>query len=245
MQMQMTKRDKNLLIFLAVFVIVVGFGYWGIKPQIQAIGELDLKIEDAKALKDINDMKISMLPMVQGENEGLEKQAVKVRENFYPMMTADEIDKKFTGMALGYHLSVFSLDIAMPTGEFESEPYQYSKRFEEQEAHAEEGYVEEEGTTTDIESVDNYAETGYTDFYEDEPAVATGIYATGVSMRLQGERNDLQRFIDDLSAAKENHLIKSYKWEEGSNMVKDADGEYVMDQKIYLDISFDIYQCKQ
>jgi len=245
MKMEMTKRDKQLLLFLGVFVILVGFGYWGIRPQVKAINELNLDIEAAKDLKSLNEMKISMNPMVKADNEALEKKVLSVRENFYPMMKSDEIDKHFTEMALGYGLSVYSLNISRDDEEVESKPYQYSEKFENEELNAEEGYVEEEGTTTDIESIDNYAETGYTDFYEDEVKPSTGIYVATVSMKLEGEREDLERLVDDLSLEKKNHLLRSYDWSEGNRMVMAADGNYEALDEIFLDITVDIYQAKE
>lgn len=245
MKMEITPRDRNLLIFLAVFVIVVGFGYWGIRPLIKSIGETRLEIEEQQDLKQVNDMKISMLPMLLGENKQLEEDMLTVREHFYPMMEADEIDRHFTGMALDYRLNVYSLDIYVADSEVESEPYKYSEKREEEGLHTEEGYVEEEGTTTDIESVDTYAETGYTDLYEDEVKPATGIYTATVDMRLEGAREDLQRLLDDLSGSDENHLLKSYNWSQSSSMAKNEKGDYIVDEKVFLDLELDIYEARE
>ncbi len=245
MKMEMTKRDKQLLLFLGVFVILVGFGYWGIRPQVRSIKELNLDIEAARDLRTINDMKLAMLPLEKADNEALEKQVLTVRENFYPIMKSDELDKHFTEMALGYGLSVYSMDISREDEEVESKPYQYSAKFEAEELHAEEGFVEEEGTTTDVESVDNYAETGFTDFYEDDVKAATGIYLATVSMRLEGDRADLQRLINDLSKEKKNHLLRSYTWSEGSRMILSEAGSFEALQQVFLDITIDVYQAEE
>ena len=35
MKLEMTQKDKNLLIMLSIFVIVVCIGYWGIYPVVK------------------------------------------------------------------------------------------------------------------------------------------------------------------------------------------------------------------
>ncbi len=245
MKMEMTERDKKLLIFLAVFVIVVGFGYWGIRPLVMSINDVELEKEEQEELRQINEMKLSMLPMIEKENENLEKEIIEVRENFYPMMKADEIDRRFTEMALDYGLGVYSLDIKMNDEEVEPRPYKYSAIFEEKQLHADEGYVEEEGSTTDVESIDNYAATGFTDLYEDEVEAATGIYVAEVKLKLEGERENMQRLIDDLSASDERHLLTGYSWTSGSTMERDEKGEYIAVGRTFLDLTLDIYQCEE
>ena len=245
MKMELTQRDKGLIVFLAVIVTIFIFGYFFIYPLSKAIKETEMDIQTQQDLKDLNDYKLMNLPFARSDNEMLEKKMETVRENFYPMMESDEVDKHFTEMALGYNLYVYSLKINQDENEVESEPYCYSVKFEEDKLHEEEGYVEEEGTTTDVESVDNYAETGYTDFYEDDVKAATGIYVCSVDMRLGGDPNDMQRLIDDLSADKRNHLVNHYSWSQGRSIKRGEDGAVEMDSQDYLDITVDMYQCKE
>ena len=54
MQMQMTEKDKKLIVFLAIFVILVAGGYWGIYPVVSNIFSVQEQIEDEKALQDMN-----------------------------------------------------------------------------------------------------------------------------------------------------------------------------------------------
>ena len=58
MQTTLTERDKKLLIFLSLFVIVVGIGYWGLRPIYKNIKETDEAIIDAQDLKTSNQLKI-------------------------------------------------------------------------------------------------------------------------------------------------------------------------------------------
>ena len=105
--------------------------------------------------------------------------------------------------------------------------------------------MEEEGSTTDVEAIDNYNETGFTDLFEDEVEAATGIYVTTVRLKLEGAREDLQRFIDDLSKSEERHLLKSYSWSSGTNMRRAEDGSYTAESYNFLSLELDIYECKE
>ncbi len=245
MKMELTQRDKGLIVFLAVIVTIFIFGYFFIYPISVIIKETENEIETQRDLKEVNDYKINNLLFVKDDNKMLEEKLATVRKNFYPMMEADEVDKYFTEMALGYDLYVYSLKIEQAEDEVESEPYRYSVKFEDDKLHADEGYVEAEGTTTDVESVDNYAETGYTDLYDDDVQAATGIYVCTVEMRLEGDVYDMQRLIDDLSKDKKNHLVNHYSWSQGRSMVRNEAGEIEMDSHDYLDITVDMYQCKE
>ena len=45
MQTQMTERDKRLIVMLSVIVLVVGFGWWGIRPALKANKEMKTELE--------------------------------------------------------------------------------------------------------------------------------------------------------------------------------------------------------
>lgn len=232
LEMQMTERDKKLLIFLAVFCIVVGIGYWGIYPQIKAIGEInDQKIiEEDKMFAD--DMKLSELMFLMDENEELEEQIIEAREHFYPAMTSDQIDKMLTGMALTYDLQAYDLDIVMPTNETSLEAYQYSEKY------LDDQYVEEEEVS--MSDSDKESDDGFFDDYEEE--ASTGIYTVNTTMRLGGEEADLQRLINDLSVTDDTIHLVSYDWTREEILdYDDETGEFNSEIRIGLNISLNIY----
>ena len=45
MQMTMTEKDKKLIVFLSIFVIIVAMGWWGIRPALKAAKETKEEIE--------------------------------------------------------------------------------------------------------------------------------------------------------------------------------------------------------
>ena len=65
MKTELTQRDKKLLTFLGVFVIVVCIGYWGVLPQLKAASEYNDEIEEQEVLSDYYQQKINQLIMVE------------------------------------------------------------------------------------------------------------------------------------------------------------------------------------
>ncbi|MBR5360283.1 MAG: hypothetical protein IK123_05265, partial [Lachnospiraceae bacterium] len=128
MQTTLTERDKKLLIFLSLFVIVVGIGYWGLRPIYKSIKETDEAIVEAEDLKAQNELKVMQLPIYEKDNAELEESIIAARQSFYPIMTSDELDKMFTTMVLDYNLYSYFLRISIDKDELQSEPYQYSKK---------------------------------------------------------------------------------------------------------------------
>lgn len=239
MKTEMTQRDKKLLIFLALFVIVVGIGYWGIRPQVKNIMQYNDDIEEAENEKMITEMKISQFPMLEAENEVLEQDILKARTNFYPMMTSDEIDKMITGMVLDYDLHSYELDITMPREEVDFEAYQYSKKILEPEVSEDFDIVDENGSSEDAED---------SEMEFDEAETSTGIYMAQVKLRVGGNTANLQRIINDLSVSDKKHLIERYNWEKSSNNNVIFNGsEYevqvTFDEYIYL--TLDLFMCQE
>lgn len=237
MQTELTQRDKKLLVFLGVFVIVVCIGYWGIKPQIQNIIKYNEDIEAEQEEKEVGDLKVSQLQMMVAENSYYEDEILKARSTFYPMMTSDEIDKLFTGMILNNNLYAYEMNINIPNDECELAPYMYK---------------EEKAQDDEVYTVDDYYAQYVTDEDADEVVfedkTETGIYMATVSMRVGGNADALQKFIDDLSNSDKKQLVSDYRWDVKTNKnVTFDDGEYdvtvTYDDCIYLTIY--LFMCKE
>ena len=69
MQTQMTERDKRLIVILSIIVIVVGFGWWGIRPAIKNNTKMKTEIEKQEELMAVNDAKLAKLAMYEAEAE--------------------------------------------------------------------------------------------------------------------------------------------------------------------------------
>ena len=63
--MEITERDKKLLLFMAFFVIVLGFGFFVIRPLSQADAELKIELENQQELMMETQQKLVMLPAME------------------------------------------------------------------------------------------------------------------------------------------------------------------------------------
>lgn len=261
-EMQMTERDKKLLIFLAVFVIVVGIGYWGIRPLIMDVIDIKDHIVEADDTWTLNQMKIAEIPVLEADNDVYEEEIKEARQHFYPMMKSDQIDKLMTGMVLSYNLYSYDLSIKMPTAEASSTAYKYSEKYlsdiAEAEARELEALQEEEEKEAESKSKSK-TKTKSKSKYDDLDAamempeldisfedLATGVYAVDISMRLGGDEEDIQRFIDNLSVTDQELMIKSYEWTSNQQMRFDEEAQdYVMDTSRILNINLVLYMCEE
>ena len=81
MKVELTQRDKKLLTFLGVFVIIVCIGYWGVLPQLKAANSYNDDIEEQNTLSDYYQQKITQLMVVQKNNDDLESLISGSKEN--------------------------------------------------------------------------------------------------------------------------------------------------------------------
>lgn len=256
LEFKMTNRDKKLLVFLAIFVIVVGFGYWGIRPAVYAMMDLKNDISTEEDRKAINDLKLAELPMYEMENEEYEEDIIKARKNYFEILTSDQVDRMMTGIAIDYSLYSYDLNIIMPEDFADLQPYKYSNKALE-DAEMEEYYAElaeeeekkakekeESGKSSNEKELDMYFEEDMADYSIDNSL--TGIYAVRVEMRLGGEEENLQKLIDDYSETDKKIQIVSYDWDGVRNMFYDEEtGDYEIDYERVLNISMMIYMCEE
>lgn len=221
MQMQMTEKDKKLISGLAVFVILVAGGYWGVLPAVKGIISYNEQIKDAQDVQIMNEIKLAQVSLLETDNEKLEKELDALRKSFFPLMTSDQVDKYMTGLILEYGLHAYDLSIIMPGGEAVTEPYQYSAKASEKEQDAGEA---------DATLLDD---------------ITTGIYAVEVTMRVGGEREDLERLIDDLSATDQKMHLRSYRWDEQRSIAYHNDGTYGVDTEHTLTMTINLYMCEE
>lgn len=255
MKLEMTQKDKNLLIMLSIFVIVVCIGYWGIYPVVKDIVSTNKEMDEQVELQNENELKLAQVPMLEVDNESISKNIQGVRESFFPMMDSSAVDKYFTSLVLGYNLESYDLSIQMPDAETELQPYTYSKRAEELAAQAESGDTTEDpqGAKAERAQIDAAEESGgmSTDSTDDlfagvDTPVTTGIFNATVTMRLGGDEKNLQQLIEDLSNSDKKIRVCNYSWSEErsiSNLTED--GEYDIDVQRVLTITLEIYMYEE
>ena len=114
MTLKLTERDKKLLVFLAIFLIIVGIGAGVIYPLFTWSKSLDEELSTQKQLQVENEQKVSrVITMEMGKKE-MEQEIEQTRKEFYSMMDSDKIDKMLTEYALSRSVTVTNLDISMP-----------------------------------------------------------------------------------------------------------------------------------
>lgn len=250
MKFEMTERDKKLLIFLSVFVIVVCIGYWGVYPVIKDINSIKEKTQAEKDLKEMNEMKVAQLPMIEAENEKMNDEITTARNGYYEIMTSNEIDKHFTNLVLTSGLYSYDLNISISATPTDLGPYQYSKKalgivdeelYDEYEEESAEDYLDDSEDEDDSDEL----------FDEEEAFSATGIYTASISMKIGGDEEKLIAFLDSLCNTDKKLRVVSYSFSEERsieyNDSSDEEGEesYDIKSNMTLDVAFEIYMCEE
>ncbi|MDD6328583.1 MAG: hypothetical protein Q4D54_04970 [Eubacteriales bacterium] len=245
MKMEMTEKDKKLLVMLSIFVIVVCIGYWGIYPVLKDMKKISNEIVAQKDDQELNEMKIGMLPMLEAEHTKMEEDISKAREKYFPRMTNDEIDKYFTAMALNYSLQAYDLTIDSPNDEASLEPYQYSYKALEEVINEETSgaFIDMEDTESEGEESTGSGLSG--SLFLEESTGNTGIYSATITLRLGGNEADLKQLINDLS---DNSQIRicNFRWSDDRNVEIDASNEeYTIVTSKVLNLSLEIYMYEE
>lgn len=229
MKMEISEKDRKLLVFLSIFVIVVCFGYWGIYPAIKGAKEIEKDIENEQEIQEINDMKIAMLVDVQVQNDKLEEKIKGSKEDYFEMMSSAEIDKYFTEMILDRKLNSYDLSISLPSNEKDTtklKPYQYSARAKE------------------LKELEKEAKKSNNSDAKKESGV-TGIYTATVSLKLGGDEARINKFINDLSAMDKKLRVCSYSWSGEKKIEENEDGAYTVDIEKVLTMTVELYMCEE
>lgn len=239
MKIELTQRDKKLLTGLAIFVIVVATGYWGIWPQISAAAEYSKKAADAEHRQSVNEMKIAQLLNVQGYNEELESLIAGAKENYYPMMDSSEIGKLVTDLVIDrYKMAVYDLKIGQCT--LASLPeYQYSRKAVEGTSAALENAIAAAAPVVDSEGMLLFNDA------VDADSKVTGIYKVPVSMRLVGTDEQIIRLLDDLALNEKKLRLADYSVVVEEKEVSYPDGTVGVVSTESLQTSFEIYMCEE
>lgn len=249
MKTNMTERDKKLIVFMLIVVIVVGIGYWGVVPQIKAINSLKDKTENEVAEQKINKLKIQNISIVEMQADDYEKDVAAYKNEFYQMMTSSEIDKMMTLMAADKGLSIYDLKFNMPGQPSERMAYNNSELYKIQldqknayesenaddfgssdpedellgdDGDAESASIKKEKkeTITDINSEIMGEEEGY------QPN--TDLYAVPVSMTVGGNISDLHAFLNSIIVEEKRILLVGYSWGEYKELLRyDSEGNLI------------------
>ena len=250
MKTNMTERDKKLLVFMFMVVIIVGIGYWGVIPQIKAANSYTSKAEDEEAEKKINQLKIVNAAGIEMQADEYRNDIAERKNEFYQIMSNSEIDRMMTEMAEGEDLEIYDLTFSMPENPSPRLAYENSDLYMQQVRQMEEFMKEEDegedeamaavnsgnpAATTDKKSTKGKKKIQTTAEVNDEIMGAedgyqmnTDIYAVPVSMTVGGNISDLNSFLNKIIHADKRILLVSYTWGDYREILEyDDEGNYI------------------
>jgi len=237
MKVELTQRDKKLLTFLGVFVIVVCIGYWGILPQIKGAQEYKDDIEEQRTLRDVYDQKIALLVGVQANNDELEDLISGAKENYYPVMDSDAIDKLITNTVINnYKLMAYDLIIG-ERNIAELGPYIYSKKSLTGKSDAKQKALSSAAPVIGEDGMTLFSDVAAAD------AGTVGIYKVAVSMRLSGDKLNISKLLDDLALTKKKLRLVNYSTETEETIIPHNDGNDEILVNNILNLTVELYMC--
>lgn len=228
--MKLTERDKKLLLMLAYFVIIVGFGAFVFRPLIGYYSALGDNITLLEAQKEEMDAQLA-------EARGLEQRRAELADLFrvstrdlYPMLGSEEVDKEITGIVLSCGMQAMSLNIAMPEESAGLQMYPY--------AETEQAVVlPGDAAAADFAAVPEIGDTEQ-QTAEDEAAGQSYIYAPVVTLTAVGSSAQADELIDRLTGDYPAIRLRSY-----SRQLQSADYmESSMEQEL-LSLELELYMC--
>ncbi|MCR4846149.1 MAG: hypothetical protein K5865_05360 [Eubacterium sp.] len=251
MKTNMTERDKKLLVFMLMVVIIVGIGYWGVIPQIKAANAYSSKAEDEEAEQKINRLKIVNASAVEIQADDYRKDIAEQKNEFYQIMTNSEIDRMMTEMAESEGLEIYDLTFNMPTRPSSRLAYEnsdlYMQQVTEMKLMEEEDDEDDEdeamaavnsgnpSATTEKKSSKGKKKIQTTAEVNEEIMgtengyqVNTDIYAVPVSMTVGGKISKLNDFLNKIIHADKRILLVSYAWGDYRELLEyDDEGNYI------------------
>lgn len=203
MKVQLTQRDRKLLVFLGVMLAVVVIGYWGIRPLMKDTARLKEEIEVQKQIANDDTWKIEDYGFVKAQNEKLEKEIGELMETLTPLKSSAQIDKELTEMILKKNLKVTELILNMPKEDMVPKAYRY--------AESDTGVSSTQSGASSV-SLDEMLESGgYETAHETINTTKSGVYAVKASMVVKGDRSQLENLLEAFYAREPIEMqVKSY-----------------------------------
>lgn len=246
-------KDFKLLLFMFLVVVVVGIGYWGIRPQLKEFVSMQDEIDEQEAEAELNDMKVMNMGFVSTMASEYEAKIKERKDEFYPIMKSSEIDKMMTSLAAGSNLEIFDLRFTMPKNPTTRMAYKYSELYTRQ-LQQKADYESKKMAELDQDEEDSWedlakdaedtvkgkkkeekekiaaAEQQELDIFGEEDGYRpnTDIFAVPITITVGGSKADLDRYINRLLNMDKHVLITGYSWGEYRYVPRrDAEGNII------------------
>lgn len=243
LEMKLTERDKKLIIFLALFLLIVGIGYFVVRPLYERVGQLQAQADELEMQVEQTQNYLARLPQLRKMNEELQGQKQDELQIFYPYMESQELDKMITGLTLHESLGAKNLTITIPDTPYTVTPYFL--------AAPQQG--EEDGQLTDSQQAYEAETSGDAAGQNDEAqmddtqAGTDGseqiLYVATLAVDATGTHEQLQAYIDLLSDDEKYPAIQvnSYTWNKENTVGTDELGAFMMQSGEALHIELSVY----
>ena len=193
MKIQITDRDRKLLVLLGVMVAVVVIGYWGVRPLMKSTALIKEQIKEQEQIAVENEVKMMEFAFIKKANKNFEEEIEQMLLTLEPLKSSAQIDKDLTDRILKKGLDIREMTIKMPKGDMVQQPYRYAEKENEVDS-------EEQSVSTAI-SMSDYLDGELPEsLYEPKTVTKTGVCNAKVSMTLRGERKVLESFLEELYA---------------------------------------------
>lgn len=251
MTTKLTKRDKALLYFLAIFLIITGFTALLIIPSWNRSDELSTNLEEAQSTRDRMDASIAMIPQYTTELEEKQKQRDQLIADLYPVMENQAVDKMITNLILDYGLDAKDFIISVDPQMRQIVPYSLStmglKAMTSAQGQAEE--IISQGTSANAESELDGTSSGDAALAEGA-ATADGssssgtgtameIYTSDVSVKAVGSREKLQSLLDYIINEEPSIRITGYNFANEAGTFETGENAGMST----LTITMELYMC--
>lgn len=251
MTTKLTKRDKVLLYFLAIFLIITGFTALLIIPSWNRADELSTNLEEAQSTRDRMDASIAMIPQYTNELEEKQKQRDQLIADLYPVMENQAVDKMITNLILDYGLEAKDFIISVDPQMRQFVPYSLSAMGLKARTSAQ-GQAEEiisQGTSANAESELDGTSSG-DDASAQGAAAADGssslntgtaieIYTSDVSVKAVGSREKLQSLLDYIINEEPSIRITGYNFASEAGAYETGENAGMST----LTITMELYMC--
>lgn len=252
-------KDKKTIALVLGAAVVFMFGWFGIRPTVNDILELDGDIDTARLKQTEYKNKIINLSSAETIFGRAVTDLADSTEEYYPMMQSSDIDRMMTSYVLGFGLYPESMNITMPTDTVVEVPYTYSDievvtfvptptptptPVATTTPDASSGTGTENGTIQMPEQVDSLFVPYNNARTSTVSTASSGIYCVSLSYTVTGTEEECQALIDDLSV-KPSIRLTGFEWSEIDPVavVNDEEGtiEYVESEYVRLRVDFNLY----
>ncbi len=215
MTLEVTERDKKLIVICSAVVIVVLLVFFALMPLINKGKKLSEDIVAEQLAKQEKEIKVNGYPGLLGRQKEVFEQYEMLSSTYYPLMGSQDIDRLMTGIALANNTYIENLQIAMPDMETYASVDAYTDIFLP------------EGTST-----------------QSEAAGFDGTYCVKVDMTLSGKREELQKVIDTCMAEQPRQQVTGFSLNDNSS-INDNPCSLTISVNLYMCEDIETYIEKQ